>query len=278
MISHRQDRGRLSLKAVALLGIWSYSGSTALAGGGADPGFQGFGLGYRLGYGYGGAGVGVGPDGGYPCYGGPGYPHPWPRLRRIGGITPFPYFGGPGYPTPDCPNYFGGVGPLAIDPPVIVVEAGPGEADYGSGYGVFTGAHPNAEALFAPFTNTAASGGPYSEIIAPPPPTPPTNTPPTPGDTTRLPATGRTLGVDAEPVNDPGGVRGLRVTKVYPGSAADRVGLHAGDVIQSINGYLTQKPGNLTWIISKAAPDNVLKLSVRTASPREVRTLTTRLP
>ena len=51
--------------------------------------FQGFGLGYHLGYGYGGAAIGVGPDGGYPFYGGPGYPHPAPCLRRCGGITPY---------------------------------------------------------------------------------------------------------------------------------------------------------------------------------------------
>ena len=93
---------------------------------GVHPGFQGFGLGYHRGYGYGGDALGVGAEGGYPFYGGPGYPHPWPTLRRIGGINPFPYYGGPGGPTPDHPNYFGPVGPLVPDQPVVKVENEPG--------------------------------------------------------------------------------------------------------------------------------------------------------
>ena len=75
---------------------------------GIQPGFQGFGLGYHRGYGYGGDALGVGAEGGYPQYGGPGYPHPWPTLRRIGGINPFYFYGGPGGPTPDCPIYYAG--------------------------------------------------------------------------------------------------------------------------------------------------------------------------
>ena len=43
---------------------------------GVYPGFQGFGLGFHRGYGYGGDALGVGAEGGYPFYGGPGYPHP----------------------------------------------------------------------------------------------------------------------------------------------------------------------------------------------------------
>ena len=76
------------------------AGTLGYAKPGLYPGFQGFGLGYHLGYGYGGSALGVGADGGYPFYGGPGYPHPWPTLRRIGGITPFPFYGGPGGPMP----------------------------------------------------------------------------------------------------------------------------------------------------------------------------------
>ena len=41
---------------------------------GEHPGFFGFGLSFHPGYGYGGNGLGVGAYGGYPCYGGPGYP------------------------------------------------------------------------------------------------------------------------------------------------------------------------------------------------------------
>jgi membrane-associated protease RseP (regulator of RpoE activity) len=261
------------LKAVALLGTWALAASTAMADGGPSGGFQGFGLGYRLGYGYGGAGMGVLPNGGFPFYSGPGYPHPWPRLRRIGGITPFPFFGGPGFPTPECPNYFGPEAPRVADPPVIVIEPEPGESDFGC----FTGGHPNAEALFAPFTVTAATGGSASGVSTVPPSPPSTSTPPPMGDSTALPPAGHTLGIDAEPFVGAGQVRGLRVTKVYPGTAAEQGGLQPGDVLQSMNGYLTEKPGNVTWILSNAASDNVLRMNVRTVSNGEVRTITTRL-
>src|SRR3954463_14895548 len=103
-----------------------------VAGPGPGPGFQGFGLGYHLGYGYGGKAYGVGPDGGYPFYGGPGYPHPGPPLRRFGRIPPFPHYAGPGYPTPDCPNYFGPTGPLVADQAVVMV------GDDSGGYGGFS--------------------------------------------------------------------------------------------------------------------------------------------
>jgi hypothetical protein len=145
------------------LGPHHHDGSTTGTLGSGKPGlnsgFQGFGLGYHLGYGYGGDGLGVGADGGYPFYGGPGYPHPWPTLRRLGPIMPFSYFGGPGGPTAACRNYFGGVGPLVADRPVIEIESEPGEADYRTGYGNFTGSLPYSEAVLAPFTSRAANGG-----------------------------------------------------------------------------------------------------------------------
>ena len=46
----------------------------------------------------------------------------------------------------------------------------------------------------------------------------------------------------------------MKISKVYPGSAPEKAGLHAGDLIYSINGYLTQEPGNLEWIFLTAAP------------------------
>src|SRR5436309_1585417 len=110
MISRVRCGGGLPLMAVALaLGIWASSRPSALAD--DEPGFQGFGLKYHPGYGYGGDALGVGAGGGYPFYGGPGYPCAEPRLRRLGKIVPFPYYGGPGYPSPGHPNYFGPVGP-----------------------------------------------------------------------------------------------------------------------------------------------------------------------
>jgi S1-C subfamily serine protease len=73
-------------------------------------------------------------------------------------------------------------------------------------------------------------------------------------------------------------VWGMKVSKVYPGSAAEKAGLHAGDVIHSINGYLTTQPGNMAWIIANAAPDNVLMMNVRNASDGKEHTITAHLP
>ncbi len=196
MIAHIWGSDRRPLKALALiLGVWGLTGSSAMAddvgpvvtgpvqGGplpytgihllpgppsfgtlgygppGLQPGYQGFGLGYHLGYGYGGDALGVGADGGYPFYGGPGYPHCMPQLRRVGGIVPFPYFGGPGYPTPDHPNFFGESGPLVPVQAVVAIVTESGQPVEGTGYGSFTGAPPDAEARFAPFTTRAAARG-----------------------------------------------------------------------------------------------------------------------
>jgi hypothetical protein len=197
MISLVRGGGRLPLKALALaLGIWAFSTPSAKADGGGGefdgmghtggsgygtlgfggyglyPGFQGFGLSYHRGYGYGGHALGVGANGGYPYYGGPGYPHVEPRLRRFGKITPFPYYGGPGYPCYGSPNYFGGVGPLVVDPPVASV-GDRGELGYAGDYGPFTGAPPYPDTLFAPSADADATTGasrgaspPYSSTPA----------------------------------------------------------------------------------------------------------------
>jgi hypothetical protein len=168
MVSPARGGGGLPLKELALaLGMCAFSVSTALPDGGPGrgtlgygghglyPGFQGFGLGYHPGYGYGGKGLGVGDSGGYPFYGGPGYPHEAPCLRRCGGIAPFPYYGGPG----PAFNVFHGVGPLVVDRPVVVVgddRGGIGHADFGP----FTGAIPYPDTFFAP--NAAAASAAVS--------------------------------------------------------------------------------------------------------------------
>ncbi len=72
----------------------------------------------------------------------------------------------------------------------------------------------------------------------------------------------RVLGIEEETVVDSRGVRGIKVARVYPGSPSDAAGLREGDVIHSLNGYLTEEPGNLAWIMTVAAPDRVLKMSV----------------
>ena len=68
---------------------------------GVYPGFHGFGMSFSRGYGYGGDGLGVGANGGYPYYGGPGYPrggycYPGPMFASEGPFGPFT--GPPPYP------------------------------------------------------------------------------------------------------------------------------------------------------------------------------------
>jgi membrane-associated protease RseP (regulator of RpoE activity) len=253
------------VKALAVaMAVWVLSGASVRADG--TP-FQGFGLGYHLGYGYGGSAVGVGPDGGYPNYAGPGYPQCWPVLNRGCGITPFPYNGGPGYPTPEFPYFFGGTGPLS--PPAQVVTIG-GAAGYATGYGAFTGTLPYTEAQLAPFTTAAGTRGTFSGAGGAPTPAAPAPAPSRPQ--------ARTLGIDAAPVVDSSGVPGLKIARVTPGSAAEKAGLHVGDVVYSINGYLTTQQNDLTWILASAATDNVLIMKIVAASDGKEHTITVQLP
>lgn len=227
-------------------------GTLGYGGPGYYPGFQGFGLGYHKGYGYGGSALGVGAEGGYPYYAGSGYPGVTPPLRRFGPITPFRFNGGPGYPNSCYPNVFAAVGPLGVDPPVVL-QADGHEQDFGS----FTGALPYPESRFAPYTKDAATGAPGES---------------NPPDASAPPLSLR-LGIDEESVVDTEGVGGMKVAKVHLGSAADKAGLRGGDVIRSINGYLTTQPGNVAWIVAHAAPDNILRMSVRSAADGKIRTI-----
>jgi hypothetical protein len=302
MISTEQSGGRLPWKALASgIVVWAFSVSSGIADDGVTtgpvrtpknsktvkapigpgvgtlgygppglhPGFQGFGLGYHLGYGYGGSALGVGAEGGYPFYGGPGYPHPWPRLQRCGPIAPFCYFGGPGYPTPEHPNYFGGIGPLTPDQPVVTFENNPNTPPYAGGYGQFDGTLPYPETTFAPYTTIAGEGGSASGVST----ASPSTAPPIPSTDA-----GRALGFDAETFDYRGRAPGLKVNVVVPGGLSEKAGLHLGDVIQSINGYLTQRPSDLSWIIEKAASGKILKMTVRTTSDGKEHEITIRLP
>ncbi len=271
--------GRLPLKALALaIGIWICSGSAGMAQGGghgpyetgyeADgpyPGFLGFGLSYHLGYGYGGYGVGVGSHGGYPFYGGRGYPHGEPILNRCGKISRLPYYGGPGYCHDGHSNYFEGIGPLVVDRPVVKVGED-NDLSHVSDFGPFTGMLPYPESFFAPYTAEAAGTGspPGASSSGPSPPA--------------TPAHALYLGIDEEPVVDPDGVRGVRVSNVYPATAVEKAGLQPGDVLLSINGYRTERRGDLAWIVSNASPDKVLKMNVRKVSDGKVHTVTVQLP
>lgn len=325
MLSLARGTGRLSLKGFALaLGISVFSGSSVMADGfghpdlaegrfkrkylgqgtlgwaeyGLYPGLYGFSLRWHPGYGYGKYALGVGADGGYPFYGGPGYPHPWPHLRRFGPATPFAYYGGPDYPRDSNSNYYSGIGGLAIEKPVVTIGE-PGDLGYvgedghvapGHGYGPFTGAIPYPETMFAPYSSAAATtGSSGSEGLGRPPTAPPnppaagagapaTSRSPALGPVTGADGPGRLLGIDEEPVTDAQRVRGMQVAKVYAGSPADKAGLRDGDVIHSVNGYLTTERGNLAWILNTAAPNGVLEMKVRSVADGKVHTISINLP
>ncbi len=231
---------------------------------GVLPGFPGFGLGFHLGYGYGGQALGVGCEGGYPCYGGPGYPHPAPCLRRLGSIVPFCYFGGPGYPTAAHPNFFGmPQTPLAGEEPVVTFERDANNPPYESGYGQFTGAPPYPESAFVPYSAPIGETAPPAAAPAPPAVVPSTTT-----DKVR-----DTLGLNVEAADRKVANSGLKVTAIASGSLAEKAGLRVNDVIESINGYYTTKPNDISWVIDKSASDKTLKMQVKNGDekkPREV--------
>ena len=76
----------------------------------------------------------------------------------------------------------------------------------------------------------------------------------------------RYLGIDEEPMVGSDGSKAMKISNVYPGTAAEKAGLKAGDILRSANGYLTEQRGNLAWIIANATPNNLLKLNVQTAA------------
>ena len=295
MITLMQGGGRLFPKALALaLGMGIISGSWARSDDGpwddavepgpvcppgfgtlgwappdCYPGFYGFALSFHRGYGYGDSALGVGASGGYPFYGGPGYLHPEPPLNRFGHLIPFTYYCGPGYPFT-----FQVTGPLIVTEPVVMQvpggdlahERGSPVYPYNVGYGPFTGVLPYPENYFAPYTAAAAASG--SSAMTPmgaPPSAPISNLV-------------RNFGIDEESVADVDGVRGMKVVKIYPGTPAEKAGLKPGDVIRSVNGYLTVTPGNLSWIIMNKAPDKALKINVRSATDGTQHSITIELP
>jgi S1-C subfamily serine protease len=135
------------------------------------------------------------------------------------------------------------------------------------GFGPFTGAIPYPDSLFAPYAAAAAADGSSAGTTA----------------SDRATGSGRTartrdFGIDEQPVVDSSGSRGMKISRVYPGTSAEKAGLKVGDVIRSINGYLTEQPGNIAWIIANAAPIKVLQMHVRTAADDRMHAITARLP
>jgi hypothetical protein len=194
MYSLVRGGGRLPLKAVRLaLGIWVFSGSIVIgddhgsafhlegrfkhnnlgygtlgwAEYGVYPGLYGFSLRWHRGYGYGRYALGVGADGGYPFYGGPGYPHEPPHLRRFGPTERYAYCGDPGFPISGWTNFYQDIGGLVVDKPVVSVgEPGDfgyvganGERNPGADFGQFTGALPYPDTYFTPTAAAAVATG-----------------------------------------------------------------------------------------------------------------------
>jgi PDZ domain len=324
MLLQVRGGGTLPLRALALaLGIGAFAGTSVKADDGTlgdfhegrfkhnhlsegtlgwaeyglYPGLYGFSLRWHLGYGYGRYALGVGADGGYPFYGGPGYPHEWPRLRRFGPATPFAYYGGPDHPREGDCNYYTGIGGLVIEKPVVTIGA-PGDLGYdnengdvtpGTSFGAYTGAIPYPETFFAPYASAAATTGssgaegPARPLTGPPNPRaagagPAAALSPATGEGAALQGPGRYLGIDEVPVADPSGVRGIQVTKVYAGSPAGMAGLRAGDVIHSVNGYPTRERGNLAWIINIGTRNDVLTMNVRSVVDGKEHAISINLP
>lgn len=174
----------------------------------------------------GGGHMGGGHGGYHP--GGGGYPHGhyYPGGGGYpGGGYRHGYYGGGGYYGGFWPGYYGGFGLGGLG-------YGYNYPYYGSSGG-YTYTDPGYTPTYAPSTTVAAqpAGGPF-------------------------------LGIMEQPVNDSGGP-GMQVLSVEPGSPAERAGLRAGDVLHSINGYLTQAYGNIAWIIQNVAPDGTLNMNVR---------------
>lgn len=87
----------------------------------------------------------------------------------------------------------------------------------------------------------------------------------------------RLLGIDEDPIVLADGAKAMKVGKVFPGTAAEKAGLQVGDVIRSVNGYLTEQRGNLAWIIANATPNNDLKITVQTARDGQTHVITATL-
>src|SRR5205085_1306354 len=110
----------------------------------------------------------------------------------------------------------------------IEVGREPGGADDASGYGAFTGVLPYPESMLAPFTTRAATGGSASGVSTASPLNASPSTAPAPDEGLDGHAANRSIGIHVEPFTDAEGGRGLKVTRVFPGSPAQEAGLRDG--------------------------------------------------
>ena len=302
MTSQLRQGGRLSLASLAslalALGIWAVAGSSAMAhgggGGGGGHGGGGFGGGFGGGHmggmgmggmGMGHMGMGYGGMGGFGRMGGLGYGNRG-FYGGYGGYGFFPFFGGYGlyglgygYGYPYYGGYGLGYGGYGMGYGLGYGGYGLGYGGYGYGYPYYGGYGYGYGYPYYGYGN--GYGYPYYSNVYSTPGAGVTYTSAyvAPGGSaanTVMPQ-GRYLGIDEEPVIEPNGKRGMKVANVYPGTPAQRAGLKVGDVLYSINGYLTEQRGNLAWIIANAAPNNQLKMTVKTAGDGQTHSVTAQL-
>ncbi len=284
---------KFSLAALVLaLGLWSLSGAPAFGhggggggGGGGHGGGGGFGGGGHMGgMGMGGMGMGgrMGGMGGFGGgrfggFGNRGFGGFGNRGFGFGGLG----FGGfyPGFYGfyPGFYGYglgydgyglgyggYGGYG-LGYDGYGGMGYGGYGDMGYGyPGYGYATNAYP-----FSPSVGAMPANGSFgynAAYVAP------ASGATTPGMQRRY------LGIDEEPMVGSDGSKAMKISNVYPGTAAEKAGLKVGDVLRSVNGYLTEQRGNLAWIIANATPNNELKLNVQIAKDGKTHQIIATLP
>ena len=247
------------------------SGPPAIAhgggGGGGGGGHGGGGMGGGGGH-MGGGGFGWGRGGymggGYYRHGGYGYGGYYPGFFGFGGLG-LGYGLGYGYGY-GYPGY--GLGYSGYD---YGSYPGYGSGYYDPGYTYGTGyVYPGSSYVVDSNGNSgyvAAPGSGYTYSSA-------YGTVPLQGTTPAAPSAFPvpSLGIDEEKVSDATGSH-IQVTRVHPGSPAERAGLQAGDTIVSANGYLTQDPGNLAWIINHHAPNGAVTLNVRKAANGQAATV-----
>jgi PDZ domain len=271
---------RLVLGLSIAVGLaWSYPAVAEAHGGGGGGGGHGGGMGGgfgggHMGGGFGGLGGGMGHmgggyahHGGYGGYGGYGFGGYYPGFFGLGGFG-LGYglgYGGLGYGGYGYPGYGYGYGGYY-----------PGYGLGYSGYGYYPGSSYGSSYYYPSYTygtgyvSSPGSTYTYSSAYGSVPLQGTTS-----GAVSSMPLP--SLGIDEKGVTDSSGVRTIEVTQVHPGSPAEKAGLQVGDTIVSVNGYLTQVPGNLAWIINHHAPGGVVTMSVRKAASGQTTTVTATL-
>src|SRR5271166_3046531 len=254
---------RIVLGSSIAIGLASGPPAFARGGGGGGHGGGGMGGGGHMGGGGFGWGRGGYMGGGYYGRGGYGYGGYYPGFFGFGGLGyglgygfGYGYPGyGYGYGYPDYGLGYSGYGSGYYYP----------DYTYGTGY-VYPGSSYVVDSNGNPgYVAAPGSGYTYSSAYGT---VPLQATTPAAPSSFLLPS----LGIDERKVSDATGSH-IQVARVHPGSPAERAGLKVGDTIVSANGYLTQAPGNLAWIINHYSPNGVVTLNIRKVANEQAATV-----